>query len=177
MKKYMKGLLLLALPLTVALVACNEEDGKYEPAQKPTNEQVYFPTTELPTTVSLPLDETTYTITLMRQNTEGELTVELITEQDAESTTQISVPQYVTFPDGESTVDVVITYNPETTDYDDGNKVTISIADENVTTPYGSSSYAFTAVKAAPFVSLGTGLFKDGWFTKTKTMSQLPSYP
>ena len=163
MKKYMKGLLLLTLPLMAALVSCSD-DSDYDAAQKPTNAQVYFPTTELPTTMNLPLDGTTYTIQLMRQNTEGELTVELITTQSETSSTQVTVPQFVTFPDGQNTVDVVITYDPETTKFDDNNKVTISVADQNVTTPYGSSSYSFTAIKAAPYTSIGTGKYCDLFF-------------
>ena len=164
MKKYMKGLFLLALPLVAFLVSCSEDDAKYEPAQKPTNQQVYFPVPDLPTTLNLPLNDTKDTIQLMRQNTEGELTVKLITEQSDESSTQISVPETVTFADGENTVDVIITYDPETTNYDDKNQVTISIADESITTPYGSSSYKFTAVKPAPYTSLGMGLFCDRFF-------------
>ena len=67
---------LLVLPL--AFSACGD-DVEYSPADKPGNEQVYFPTT-MPKQVNLKRDATSFEVELTRVNTQEALTVNLETE-------------------------------------------------------------------------------------------------
>ena len=74
---------MIALPVLAALTAC-DNDNDYDPAEKLTNQQVFF-SNELPETVELQEGQSSFTITLNRVVTKGELTVNLEATEEAET--------------------------------------------------------------------------------------------
>lgn len=128
---------LMVLPLMAGLTACSDEHAEYSAAEKLTNAQVYFPTTN-PTKVELEQDATSYDVTLARVKTDGELVVALTAEQEGDV---FQVPSAVTFADGQSTTTVTVTYDPAKLEYDVYQTLAISLADVDITTPYGTSKY------------------------------------
>lgn len=149
-------MLLLVLPL--AFSACGD-DVEYSPADKPGNEQVYFPTT-MPKQVNLKRDATSFEVELTRVNTQEALTVNLETE---DKSGLFTVPASVGFEVGKDMAIITIGYDPEKLEYDKYLPVSIKVADASLTTPYGISSYSFEAGIPSPFVSLGKATFSDAF--------------
>lgn len=146
--------LLLAVT-ALALGSCTDE---YEyTAATVEGQQVYFSNT-LASTQNLSDTESSFNISLNRIMTDGELTVNL-TIDDASGI--YSMPSSVSFADGEDEVSIPVSYDPTKLEYDVFNDVTIAIADVDYTTPYGNSSYSFSAGMPSPYVLLGTGRFED----------------
>lgn len=149
--------LLLAVT-ALALGSCTDE---YEyTAATVEGQQVYFSNT-LASTQNLSDTESSFNISLNRIMTDGELTVNL-TIDDASGI--YSMPSSVSFADGEDEVSIPVSYDPTKLEYDVFNDVTIAIADVDYTTPYGNSSYSFSAGMPSPYVSIGTGKFSDTYF-------------
>lgn len=149
--------LLLAVT-ALALGSCTDE---YEyTAATVEGQQVYFSNT-LASTQNLSDTESSFNISLNRIMTDGELTVNL-TIDDASGI--YSIPSSVSFADGEDEVSIPVSYDPTKLEYDVFNDVTIAIADVDYTTPYGNSSYSFSAGMPSPYVSIGTGKFSDTYF-------------
>lgn len=141
--------------MTLTLGSCTEE---YEySAAKAEGEQVYF-SNELSSTVELSNTESSYAIQINRINTAGELTVNLTLSDESGI---YSIPSSVTFAQGDSTATFDLSYDPQSLEYDVFNSVTVAIADAEYTTPYGNSSYTFSAGMSSPYVSLGTGTYMD----------------
>ncbi|MBP5514921.1 MAG: hypothetical protein J6Y04_09140 [Bacteroidaceae bacterium] len=149
---------LMVLPMLVALTACSDDDGKYTPAEKLANAQVFF-SNELPSTQDIAIDGTSFVVPINRVNTDGELTVQLNVEQDEASL--FNIPSSVTFADGESVAYITITYDPATQEYDALHPITISIAEESYTTPYGDTSYTFQAGPLAPWEDMGNAIYRE----------------
>ncbi len=141
---------LMVLPVVAALTACSDDDGKYTPAEKLTTAQVYF-SNLLPTKVDLVTEgEGVVSVTLNRIKTDEAMTVNLVAAQPEEQAVQFVVPANVTFAEGESSTTFEVTYNPTQVEYDKNYVCQLSIADEEYTTPYGSSTYDFTASISSP---------------------------
>lgn len=146
--------LLLAVT-ALTLGSCTEE---YEyTAATVEGEQVYF-SNALASTQNISDTESSFNVSLNRIKTDGELTVNL-TLDDASGI--YSIPSSVSFADGEDEVSIPVSYDPTKLEYDVFNDVTIAIADVDYTTPYGNSSYSFSAGMPSPYVLLGTGRFED----------------
>lgn len=146
--------LLLAVT-ALTLGSCTEE---YEyTAATVEGEQVYF-SNALASTQNISDTESSFNVSLNRIKTDGELTVNL-TLDDASGI--YSIPSSVSFADGEDEVSIPVSYDPTKLEYDVFNDVTIAIADVDYTTPYGNSSYSFSAGMPSPYVSIGTGKFAD----------------
>ena len=149
--------LLLAVT-ALTLGSCTEE---YEyTAATVEGEQVYF-SNALASTQNISDTESSFNVSLNRIKTDGELTVNL-TLDDASGI--YSIPSSVSFADGEDEVSIPVSYDPTKLEYDVFNDVTIAIADVDYTTPYGNSSYSFSAGMPSPYVSIGTGKFSDTYF-------------
>ena len=107
-KIFKSAFVALLAVLGLTLTACvnkYEYDGALAEGSK-----VYF-SKDLDATVEVSFDESSFTVTVNRTDTQGELTVPLtITMSDG----SIFTPQgnSVTFADGESTAKLVFTYNP-----------------------------------------------------------------
>jgi len=157
-KNILSAMLLLALPL--AFSACGD-DVEYSPADKPTNEQVYFSNTNS-ATVDLSKDKTSFDITLTRVKTDGATTVTITAEGGGE---YFTFPASASFASGAETAIVSIGYDPEKLGYDNYQTLTLTVADASVTTPYGRPSYTFKAGIPAPWKSLGKGTFIEDCMT------------
>lgn len=141
---------LMVLPVVAALTACSDDDGKYTPAEKLTTAQVYF-SNLLPTKVELVTEgEGVVNVTLNRVKTDEAMTVNLVATQPEEQAMQFVVPENVTFAEGESSTTIEVTYDPTQVEYDKDYVCQLSIADEEYTTPYGGSTYDFTASISSP---------------------------
>ena len=162
MKIYSKLLATLALvPFIAGLTACSDEHAEYTAAEKLTNAQVYF-SNKLPTSVALVNEgEGVINVTLNRVKTNEALTVNLVGTQPEEQTLQFNVPESVTFAEGENSVEFDVTYDPSQVEYDTDYACSITISDEEYTTPYGSSAYSFIGSIAAPWESLGKATFTE----------------
>ena len=142
---------LMVLPVVAALTACSDDDGKYTPAEKLTTAQVYF-SNQLPAKVALVAEgEGVVNVTLNRIKTDEALTVNLVATQPEEQAVQFNVPASVTFSEGENTAEIKVTYDPAQVAYDTNYKCSIAISDEEYTTPYGATSYTFSASLVAPW--------------------------
>ena len=149
----------IAALVTVAMGACTS-DYEYDTPEALKGAQVYFNNT-LPSKIEVNKESGNFDVTLSRQNTEGELTVPLMFTADEGNI--YTVPSTVTFADGEATANIHVTFNPDELVY--GNYVggTISFDADNFSTPYGATSYKFTAgASAYEDVPGGKGKFRDG---------------
>lgn len=149
----------IAALVTVAMSACTS-DYEYDTPEALKGAQVYFSNT-LPSKIEVNKESGNFDVTLSRQNTEGELTVPLMFTADEGNI--YTVPSTVTFADGEATANIHVTFNPDELVY--GNYVggTISFDADNFSTPYGATSYKFTAGASAYVdVAGGKGKFRDG---------------
>lgn len=149
----------IAALVTVAMGACTC-DYEYDTPEALKGAQVYFSNT-LPSKIEVNKESGNFDVTLSRQNTEGELTVPLMFTADEGNI--YTVPSTVTFADGEATANIHVTFNPDELVY--GNYVggTISFDADNFSTPYGATSYKFTAGASAYVdVAGGKGKFRDG---------------
>ncbi len=105
-----------------------------------TGAQAYF-SNENASVVELTKSAGSFVVTVNRQNTEGELTVPITATMPDGSI--YTVPSTVTFADGSSTADIVITYDPDDLVYGEYTDITLSLGDD-VSTPYGNNSYTFS---------------------------------
>lgn len=142
-----------------AISSCTS-DYDYTGAPKVANE-VYFSNTQQ-SKIELSKSNSSFVVTLHRVETKGELTVLLNYTPDEGSI--FSVPNHVTFADGEAEAPVTITYNPEDLQYGTYNGGTISVANEDYDTTYGIGSFTFKA-GATEWMDINTnkstGAFRD----------------
>lgn len=150
--------MLLLSVLALTLGSCTEE-YEYSGA-KAEGQQVYF-SSELPSTQDLSSTESSFDVTIKRISTDEALTVNLTSTDESGLFT---IPTSVSFAEGASEATISISYDPTKFEYDDYKDLTIAISDTEYTTPYGLSSYSFSAGVPSPYVSLGTGRFSDGLF-------------
>lgn len=127
---------LLGAALLVGSASCSD-DLEYTPAEQPDNAQVYFPNTN-PTEVDLAGSESSFDVTITRRKSDEALTVAL-TLTGGEGLYE--APASVVFAAGEATKSVAISYDAAQIGPDNYKSITLSIADESVTTPYGASVY------------------------------------
>lgn len=156
-KIFKYGAMAVAGLLSMVLGSCTEE-YEYDPASI-AGQQVYFSNT-LAEKVELDKTASSFTVPVNRVKTDDEVTVNLIVTDESGLFT---VPTSVTFAEGESEKTITIGYDAANFEYDDFKDVTISIAEVDYTTPYGASSYVFSAGVPAPYISLGVGKFYDNY--------------
>ena len=144
--------------MALSLGSCTEE-YEYSAADKVEGQQVYF-SNALGSTLNLSDTESNFALTLNRIDTSSELTVNLTLSDESGI---YSIPSSVTFAQGDSAVQFNLSYDPAKLEYDVFNSVTIAIADADYTTPYGNSSYTFSAGMPSPYVSIGVGRFADNY--------------
>lgn len=141
---------LMVLPMVAAITACSDEHAEYASPEALANAQVYFPTTNQ-STVGLTVDETSFDVTIARVKTEGELVVPITATMNEGEESLLQIPASVTFADGQNEATLTVTYDPADFQYDEEHPVTLAIGDKEVQTPYGITSYEFTAVMSAPW--------------------------
>lgn len=152
---------LILMALAMGFAACSDDDDNelplLEAVESSGEGDVYF-SDDLESTIDVSKSESSYTVQLLRVDTSSSLTVALDVEQ--EEGTIYSVPTSVTFDEGSTTADIVITYDPDDVVYGTYETITISIADESLTSAYAASSYTFE-IGATEWVSLGTGQYRE----------------
>lgn len=160
MKKAFKFSYMVLLSLVAFAISSCTSDYDYTGAPKVANE-VYFSNTQQ-STIELSKSNSSFVVTLHRVETKGELTVLLNYTPDEGSI--FSVPNHVTFADGEAEAPITITYNPEDLQYGTYNGGTISVANEDYDTTYGIGSFTFKA-GATEWMDINTnkstGAFRD----------------
>lgn len=156
LNKLFLGLLGLSM-LTFA--ACDDkDDNDYSAPSLPTGSQVFFDSS-LPSTINLTKSETTFTIPVNRYITDKELAVQI---ELTDTNNLFTAPSEVVFNAGDSVAKVVISYDPAKFEYNDYKTATLKL--KNDTTPYGISSYTFSAGVALTWRSLGKATYVDNWF-------------
>lgn len=151
---------MVLLSLVAFAISSCTSDYDYTGAPKVANE-VYFSNTQQ-SKIELSKSNSSFVVTLHRVETKGELTVLLNYTPDEGSI--FSVPNHVTFADGEAEAPITITYNPEDLQYGTYNGGTISVANEDYDTTYGIGSFTFEA-GATEWMDINTnkstGVFRD----------------
>ena len=134
---------LALLTVVLGFASCDsEKDENYEPAVA-SGSQVFF-SSELPTVVSTPISESSFTIPVSRYNTDGEQTVALNIKL-AEGCIYTPADNKVTFAAGSKTANLVFNYNPADVKYGTYYDISVEIADASAATPYGNATLAFKA--------------------------------
>ena len=159
MKKYLESILLLFVGVVI-LTACSEDsdDKEYNWATV-SGEQVYF-NKDLASVYEISPNENNFTITLNRVQTSDAITVpvQLTTNEGSIFT----LPNNnVSFEKDSATATLTLTYDPTKIEFGKYDTLTVSIADQSMTTPYGASSYTFQA-GATAWVDYGVGQIRDG---------------
>lgn len=148
------------------------EDYNYDPAQAVSNMQVFF-SNELPGEYELDLSKTSIDIVLNRVKTGEAVTIPL--KVTSEEGSIFEIPATVSFDAESSTATIQVNYDPEKVVYGNYESVTITIGNEEVTTPYGLSSYTFTAGKTE-WVSAGTGQYREALMDDLYGIGGYPVY-
>ena len=160
MKNILRFSYMVFLSLVAFAISSCTSDYDYTGAPKVANE-VYFSNTQQ-SKIELSKSNSSFVVTLHRVETKGELTVLLNYTPDEGSI--FSVPNHVTFADGEAEAPITITYNPEDLQYGTYNGGTISVANEDYDTTYGIGSFTFEA-GATEWMDINTnkstGAFRD----------------
>lgn len=150
--------LFLALIAMAAFTACSSDDHEYQWATA-SGEQVYF-SKDLPAQVEISNKENSFTVPVSRVNTSGSVTVNISLESEDNF---LSAPSSVTFAEGASTANLVLSYNPEDLVYDQFKSATLSIASTDLTNEYGKTSYSFSAGVLSPYKTLGNGVWVEDY--------------
>lgn len=159
MKKIFQYSLVL-LTLAMSFVACSDKDDDNYQWASVSGSQVFF-AKNLPTQYNLSFDESSFEVPIQRYVADEAITVNL---QLTDTTGFYSIPETVSFAAGEKEAKVVVSYNNTVMEYNKFIDATIAIASEGETTPYGNSSYTFSAGAPLTFTSMGKGTYVDNWF-------------
>lgn len=139
MKQIFKYAMML-LTAGVVFAACTDDDAVRRATVS--GAQVFF-NNELPEVMELSKSESSFTVPVVRANTSGAITVPITVEAPEGSI--YNVPSSVTFADGDTIANIVVTYDPNQLNYGSYTDLTIQIADSTYTTPYGDTRYSFSA--------------------------------
>ena len=161
MKRFFRIFAAVALVCTT-LVACEEKFDNYDPATPETTAQVYF-SNEAATTFNLAEVEAVE-IPVMRAVNGAGITANITATVDAEYADVFTIPSSVTFADGETVANLVITFDREKLVYDETYAVSLQIAADLIT-DYGKDLINLNFKYPAPYESLGKGLFREDIMT------------
>ncbi|MBQ8438118.1 MAG: hypothetical protein IJX21_05130 [Alistipes sp.] len=161
MKRFFRIFAAVALVCTT-LVACEEKFDNYDPATPETTAQVYF-SNEAATTINLAEVEAVE-IPVMRAVNGAGITANITATVDAEYADVFTIPSSVTFADGETVANLVITFDREKIVYDETYAVSLQIAADMIT-DYGKDLINLNLKYPAPYESLGEGLFREDIMT------------
>lgn len=156
-KLFLNSYFVLLSVLALGFSACTEE-VEYTPAEKPASDQVYF-SQENSTEIELKKEATEFSICLMRQNAEEELSVPVKFVADELAQTLCTFPESIKFEKYSKVALYTIKLNglsdfiDNENGYDKKFNITLSIDDEKgvYTTPYGNSTFTFKAFVPAPW--------------------------
>lgn len=169
MKKlgYIFGIAAIAL----SLAACTSKEQNYTPTPAYPGDNVYFPSTINPT-VALGQGATSFSVTIARNESVAKdaIDVPIISAGDAIDGGYISVPGTVSFAAGETEAAINIAVDPEKLGLNNAVGVTLAIADEGATMPYGDSSITLSISIPLPWKVFDTGVLTEspGWWGETE---------
>lgn len=160
----------------LAFCACDStSEEKYEPAAAQTGEQVYFPSS-VGSTVKMSIGDDFFSLPISRIKTDEPLDVSI--SADGEGLDYFNVPGTVSFDAGAADAAIVVTVkDADALGQNNFYSLTLSVADEELTTPYARSSVTFTAGVELPWIKFDEGTWTDFWseadYTRTLEYQQI----
>lgn len=152
--------------------ACTN-DYTYDPATVSGN-QVYF-SDQLPAVHDITVKASSFDVEVLRVDTKDAISVPLTVTKPDNSI--FTIPNSVSFAPGEASAKLTISYDPANVVYGNYEDITLSIADANMATIYGLSSYSFKA-GATAWVDYGTALYREDlvgtWFGVENLIYEVP---
>lgn len=160
---------MMVIATAAGFASCSDDDD-YVPAQVPGNAQVYFSNAQ-ESTVNIIEDQTEFDVLVLRQDTVGDLTVNILANDPSGIFT---IPSSVTFVDGKATANLHVTF--DFADIEGNVKYPISLkVDEKDATLYGDASTSFV-VLYAPWKSIGKCLYTDAYISSMYNVPEVPTY-
>ncbi len=156
MKKSFIYTMLLTVGVMLGITACSS-DNNWQPGSV-SGQQVFF-SNNLGSSYEISPTENSFSVQVSRYEKSGALNVPLTVTMNAGSI--FSVPTSVSFADGQDVANLVISYNPADIVYGKYDTITVALNDAAVTTPYGISTYKFTAGVTEWVKLKGSGLYRD----------------
>lgn len=148
--------------LPVALTSCSSNDDDYTPGPEVSDDcpVVYF-SNENESEIFVTSEDNSVSVKMLRQNTEGAVTVPVVVDSKSDGMT---IPESVTFADGESEAELIISY----AEFQGGMNFKVHVSDEYAD-PYavlpGSVYYAATL---AQLNKICTAKFTDAVFSSVE---------
>lgn len=164
MKNIKHILCALACLLTLSWTACTDEVD-YTPTV-PTDgvAGVYFPDGQA-SSYTLSEDTTAFSFFICRTDSVGEQYVDLVVESDSAASAQLTIPTSVTFADGDSVAEIIVTYDPTKLVRGDSYSFNVSVA---VTDAMNYKNTAYEAVAKFPVLAdwqpIGKATYFDTYF-------------
>lgn len=159
--KYLKTYLFAIAVAALAAVSCDKTKvPEYQAAPSISNEQVFFPAS-VGDQIKMADGETSFIVPLQRGTANLEA-IDVEIAASGEGIEYFTVPGTVSFAAQSKTAELEITV----TDLDELGKnnfyeLTLTIADESLTTPYGRSTVTFTAGIELPWIKFDDGVMYD----------------
>lgn len=146
----------MALAVFAGFSSCSDDDT-IDRNYGVDNDEVYFPAS-LPKTIELAIDANSFDVELRRVRTADAITVPI---QVTDESGLFNIPTSVSFAAGADKAVLTVGYSLDDINYGDFKTVVLKIADDSFTSPYGASSYTFSAGLNEPWTSLGKGKYSD----------------
>ena len=156
MKKSFIYTMLLTVGVMLGITACSS-DNNWQPGSV-SGQQVFF-SNNLGSSYEISPTENSFSVQVSRYDKSGALNVPLTVTMNEGSI--FNVPTSVSFADGQDVANLVISYNPADIVYGKYDTITVVLNDAAVTTPYGISTYKFTAGVTEWVKLKGSGLYRD----------------
>ena len=173
MKRFFRIFAVAALACAT-FVACENKFDDYDPAQQVEGAQAYFSNQNATSYTISKIDVAPITVTLMRGQSEAAISVPITLTQGEEGA--FTAPAKVDFKAGSNKATLDITYAPEKLTDGSSYKVTLTIGDQSVTTPYGNNEVTLTVKVPEPYVLLGKALYRDDIVASAYNLGGFPEY-
>lgn len=173
MKRFFRIFAVAALACAT-FVACENKFDDYDPAQAVEGAQAYFSNENAKSFTISKVDVAPMSITLMRGESAAAVSVPIRLTQGEEAA--FSAPEKVDFKAGQNKTTFNVTYDPAKLADGTNYKVTLTIGDESITTPYGNNELVLTVKVPEPYVLLGTALYRDDIFASAYDVGGFPEY-
>lgn len=150
MKKLFKNSYIALAVLALGFSACTEQ-VEYTPAEVPATDQVYFSNANA-TKMDIAIDATSFDVYVSRIATDKAASVAVTVNADSLANAWFEFPETIEFAEN----DTVVAYNVALKDgavleYSNYCNISLEIADETITTPYGNSTFTFQVGVPAPW--------------------------
>lgn len=173
MKRFFRIFAVAALACAT-FVACENKFDDYDPAQAVEGAQAYFSNENAKSFTISKANVTPIAITVMRGESAAAVSVPIRLTQGEEAA--FSAPEKVDFKAGQNKTTINVTCDPEKVADGKSYKVTLTIGDESITTPYGNNELVLTVKVPEPYVLLGKGLYRDDFVPNIFDIGGNPEY-